>query len=113
MPGETITRQRADAAADPYSGEATRLDWTTPSTISVADVKVAPAGTSEPLEVGAARTEDELTLYVPFDADIEPLDRVVVRGKTYEVQGQRGDWSSPYTGIDRVSVVQVRRVTGA
>lgn len=112
MVGESIVRQRATATANVYSGVSDSLNWTSPAAITITGVAVAPAGSNEPLEVGAATVDSDLTLYLPYGADVRPLDRVVVRGLTYEVQGERADWSSPYTGVNRGSIVLVRRVVG-
>lgn len=112
MFGESIIRQRATAAANVYSGESDGLDWTTPSELTISGVAVAPASSNEPLEVGRAPVDTDLTLYLPDGADVRPLDRVVVRDITYEVQGERGDWPSPYTTWRPGAVVQVRKVTG-
>jgi hypothetical protein len=112
MLGESIVRQRATATANVYSGETDGLSWSSPATLTITGVAVAPAGTQEPLEVGAATVESDLTLYLPHSADVRPLDRVVVRGLTYEVQGERADWTNPYTSSVPGSVVQVRKVAG-
>lgn len=112
MFGETITRQRATAAVNVYSGESDGLDWDTPSTATISGVAVAPAGSSEPLEVGRSSVDTRLTLYLPHGADVRPLDRVVVRGKTYEVQGERAEWTGPFTGWQAGSVVEVQKVDG-
>jgi hypothetical protein len=111
--GETVTRLRATAAADPYSGENTDLDWTDPDELTITGVAVEPARTSEPFEDdGRIRVDIDFRLYVPYQADIQPLDRLVVRGETYEPEGMRLDWRNPYTGDTPGSVVDVRRVLG-
>jgi hypothetical protein len=109
--GETITRQRATATVNVYSGQSDALNWSSPSTLTVSGVLVAPAGTTEPLEVGRSEVDTDLTLYLPHGADVRPLDRVVVRGVTYDVQGERGDWTGA-TGWAAGSVVTVRKVAG-
>lgn len=109
--GETITRQRATAAANVYSGQADKLSWSSPSTQTITGVLVAPAGSNEPLEVGRAPVDTDLNLYLPHGADVRPLDRVVVRGVTYEVRGERADWTGA-TGWTAGSVVQIRKVAG-
>lgn len=110
--GETITRQRATASADPYSGEDTDLSWSSPVEVSIDDVAVEPVFQSETLEVGRERVDIDLRLYLPYGADVQPLDRVVVRGSTFEVNGARGDWRNPFTGEEPGSVVECRRVAG-
>lgn len=110
--GETVTRQRAAAATDPYSSEATVLDWTAPDELAITGVAVEPLSTLEAQTDGRQRVELDLRLYLPFGADIEPLDRVVVRGRTFEVQGERSDWHNPFTGSEPGSVVVCTKVEG-
>ena len=47
--GETVTRLRATAANDPYSGEATGSDWSTPDELDIDGCGVAAGGSTEPL----------------------------------------------------------------
>lgn len=110
--GETVTRQRATAGTDPYSGEATALDWTAPDELVISGVAVAPGGFSEFATPDRTRVDIDFTLYSDFQADIEPLDRVIVRGLTCEVVGKRQDWRNPFTGNEPGSVVEVRKVAG-
>lgn len=110
--GETITRLRAAAILDPYSGEATDLVWTSPSSLAIKGVAIAPGPTSESAEADRSRLEVRLTLYLPYGADVKPLDRVIVRGETYEVEGGRTDWRNPYSGSEPGSVVEVKRDAG-
>lgn len=110
--GETITRLRPGATEDVYSDENTELSWATPSSLDIANVAVAPGPSAESVEADRSRLDIDFTLYLPYGADVKPLDRVVVRGNTYEVEGNRSDWRSPYTSSSVGSVVQVRRVAG-
>lgn len=111
--GETVTRQRATTVVDPYSGEATDLSWDTPEELAVSDVAVEPLATFEVQPDGTrTRVDMDLRLYLPYGADIRPLDRVVVRSATYEVQGERSDWHNPFTGDEPGSTVVCKRVEG-
>lgn len=110
--GETITRLRARATEDRYSDEDTDLSWTSPDELDVADVAVEPLSTFETQTDGRQRVEFDLRLYLPYGADVKPLDRVVVRQVTYEVQGERSDWRNPFTGSTPGSVVTCKRVEG-
>lgn len=110
--GETVTRQRAAAASDPYSDESTDLDWSAPDELEFDGVAVAPGPSAESAEVGRTRLDVDFTLYLPYGADIKPLDRVVVRGVTFDVEGVRDDWLNPFTGLRAGSVVEVRRAAG-
>lgn len=110
--GETVTRQRATATTDPYSGEATELSWTSPDELDVDGVAVAPGAFIENHQPDRTRVDIAFTLYGPYEADIEPLDRVVVRGQTCEVVGKRQDWRNPFTGSESGCVIEVKKVTG-
>jgi head-tail adaptor len=110
--GETVTRQRATATTDPYSGEDTDLSWADPDETDIENVAVEPVSAFEAAEVGRERVDIDLRLYLPYGADVMPLDRVLVRGGTFEVQGARADWRNPYTGSEPGSVVECRQVVG-
>lgn len=110
--GETVTRLRPSAATDPYSAEASGLSWSSPSSLSITGVAIEPVGTFENVESGRERVDFDLRLYLPYQADVRPLDRVVVRGVTYEVTGERSDWRNPFSGAEPGSVVGLKRVEG-
>lgn len=110
--GETVTRLRATASANPYSGESDSLDWNDPDELTITGVAVEPTSTRELPEVGSDTLTIDFRLYVPYQADILPQDRLVVRGDTYSVEGSRLDWRNPYTGDTPGSVLDVRRVAG-
>lgn len=110
--GEIITRLRADATTEPYSDEASDLSWASPSSLYISGVAIAPGPSAESVEVDRSRLDVDYTLYLPYGADVKPLDRVVVRGETYEVEGIRADWRNPFTGAEAGSVVEVKRVSG-
>lgn len=111
--GETVTRQRATATTDPYSAAATELSWATPDELTIDYVAVAPGASAEiPVDPGRDRLDIEYTLYLPYGADVKPLDRVVVRGRTLEVDGIPQVWQNPFTGDQPGTVVAVRKVAG-
>ena len=110
--GETVTRLRATASADPYSGENTDLDWTDPDELAITGVAVEPVSVSEQVEDGSERLLVDARLYVPYQADVLPLDRLVVGTQTFTVEGARLDWKNPYSGDTPGSVLEVRRVAG-
>ena len=71
-----------------------------------------PGSSSEPRLQGHDRVIVEPTLYIPFEADVKPRDRVRVEGVTYEVEGQPRRWRSPFTGRTPGAVVTLRLVEG-
>jgi hypothetical protein len=110
--GETVTRQRGDGVTDPYSGEATELNWDSPDELEIDGVAVAPGAFVESATPDRTRVDIDFTLCGPYEADIEPLDRVIVRGHTCEVIGKRQDWLNPFTGNQAGCVAEVRKVAG-
>lgn len=110
--GETITRLRATAVEDPYSGEATDLDWTDPDELAIPGVAIEPVAASEQVTDGSEQLTIDARLYIPYQADVLPLDRLMVRGAEFTVQGSRLDWRNPYSGDTPGSVLEVRRVAG-
>lgn len=110
--GETVTRIRPAAASDPYSGEDTELDWASATSTDLPGFAVAPGGFVENEDPDRSSVDIAFTLYGPYAADIEPLDRIVVRGLTCEVSGKRQDWRNPFTGNEAGCVVEVRKRAG-
>jgi hypothetical protein len=81
--------------------------------VTITGVGVAPGASFESTaQAGRSRLDIDFTLYLPYDPDIRPLDRVVVRGNEYQVEGRVADWRNPFTGLEPGSVVEVRRVAG-
>lgn len=106
---ETVTRLRGVAQADPYSAETTDIDWSTPDELDIPTKGIEPGSSQEVLDATGQRLEVDLTVYLPFAADVKPQDRVRVRGLVYDVQGDRHDWRNPYTDAEPGSVVRLRR----
>jgi len=53
------------------------------------------------------------TLYAPAGADISPVDTVTFPdGSRWQVEGDVGDWTSPFTGWAAGIEVALRRVSG-
>jgi hypothetical protein len=71
-----------------------------------------PGSTSEPRLAGQERVIVEPTLYAAYDAPVEPLDRLVVRDETYEVEGVARRWESPFSGRQEGCVITLRKVDG-
>lgn len=104
---ETVTRLRAMAVTDPYSGEATGEDWATPTEediITLAPAEPRPSG--EPVQNARNAVTDGWTLYLPQDADVTSRDRMRVRGAVHQVLGEPANWLG--AGL----VVQCERVEG-
>lgn len=107
MRTETVTRQRGVAEVDPYSGEATGLNWTTPTEVTITTLAPAePRPSGEPVQDARNAVTSGWTLYLPTDADVTAYDRIVVRGETHDVLGEPADW------LGRGLVVQVAKTEG-
>jgi len=72
---------------------------------------VAPRAGAETAEPFGQQSIDGLTLYKRDPADVLSTDRVIVRGKTWQVDGDIGDWVSPYDGARRGVVVNLKKVS--
>jgi hypothetical protein len=110
--GEQIIRLRATPAADPYSGVIDQLDWSTPSRLVIDGCGVAPTSSTEPLRDNRSEVISRIDIYVPYGADIRALDRLVVAGVTWHVDGDPAAWRSPLTGWAPGAVVSCTRVEG-
>ena len=112
--GETVTRLRAARVTDPYSLDDDQLDWTTVDELDIPGCVVYPASTSvhERTEEGRDQARQGLTLLAPPDPDIEPWDRVRVRGVVFEVDGFVFDYVHPMTGWRPGAQVSLQRWEG-
>lgn len=71
-----------------------------------------PGSSSEPRVAGLDRVIVEPTLYGPYGAPFQPRDHVVVRGETYEVEGEVRQWKHMRSNRRAGSVTSLRRVDG-
>lgn len=110
--GETVTRLRAAAVEDPYSGEDTAPDWDNAAELDIEGCAFSPGNSLEPLEVGRSAVLTRPQVYAPPGADVLSGDRLVVRGDTYEVVGRPQDWRSPFTGWQPGLVIELELVEG-
>jgi hypothetical protein len=108
---ETATRQRGTAVTDPYSGEATDVDWSTPDELELLG-GFNPGQSSEPLQDARNAVTTQPEFYTDFGSDVLAGDRLVVRGKTYDVDGDPADWHSPFTGWEPGMVIPLKRTEG-
>lgn len=110
--GETVTRLRATSVTDGYGNEGV-LSWDAPTELAIYHVGVEPRPSSENQRDARNAVTSGFTLYITDTAaDVTPLDRMRVRGRVYQVQGEPALWRSPFTGWAPGLVVQVDRVEG-
>jgi hypothetical protein len=103
---ETVVRVRGagvDEYGDPIEGG---------SSTSLTVRAVAPRYTSDPADPSRSPVIDGFTLYFPPGVDIAATDKLTVRGGTYEVDGEPGEWVSPFTNVSHGIEVNVRRGRG-
>jgi hypothetical protein len=106
--GETVTRQRGAPTTDPYSGEATGLNWTTPALLDIEGCGVADGGSLEPLQDARNAVDSDFDVILPPGSDVLATDRLVVRGLVCEVAGRPFDWRQPMTGWQPGMIVRAK-----
>jgi hypothetical protein len=110
--GQTVIRQRAGAAPNPYTGLEARTDWDNPDAITITDAAIAPTGSaSEETETRRAVTS-AFTLFAPYSADIAPGDRIVADGVTWIVGEDIHRWRNPHSGRTPGLTAAITRVQG-
>lgn len=110
MIGETVTvLARTQTGVDRYGKPV--YGWPGPG-VEVAGCAVAPRSSEEPTEVGRQAVITGLQVYLPPGTEIAPSDRLVVRGETFEVEGDAGEWRNPYSDVWRGVEVACSRVEG-
>lgn len=110
--GELVIRQRATPVLDPYSGEPTDYSWDDPDLLDLPGCGFDPGGSVETSEVGRAPIVTQPTVYADPSADVLAGDRLVVRGRTWEVDGDPADWRNPFTGWRPGLVIKLKAVSG-
>lgn len=68
--------------------------------------------TTEPNDGMSFRVTTDMILYVPPGTNVLALDKMTVRGKTYEVQGEAVGQVSAFTGTAAHLPVKLKRITG-
>jgi hypothetical protein len=71
-----------------------------------------PGSSSEPRLPGQDRVIVEPTLYGPYDMPFLPRDRAIIRGNTYEVEGEVRQWKHMRSNHEAGAMVTLRRVDG-
>lgn len=94
LPGETIQILTAQTVTDPYS-QAETLDWNLPpSERDVENVLCEPRPVGEVLQDARNAVTSGWTLYCQTAPDPlpTPQQRVRVRGRVYEIDGEPANW---------------------
>lgn len=111
--GDTVTVLRATVTTT-QRGDAV-LDWSSAAEIPLTGCRWQPRTGDEITPGGGGATRDAvidgLTLFAPLDADLHALDRMLVDGVTWEVDGPPRRWRGP-TGALAHTEATLRRVDG-
>lgn len=110
--GETVVRQRASLVADPYSGESTKRDWSSPDELELVGTAIAPSSSTEPVSVDRQQVITSMSLYCGAGSDVLPEDRIRARSGLWQVEGEVGDWRNPFTGWAPGAEFRVKKVAG-
>jgi hypothetical protein len=108
--GEPVTVTRPGWTEDRYGNRVP--DWTTATSTTYEQAVAFPGNTSE---IGGSResgVEVELTLLLPYGADVQPTDRITWRDSDYELVGDAYHWRSPLTAWTPGTEVPLRSFTG-
>ena len=84
--------------------------WATPVDLGI--YAFNPGGTSEPLIPGHDRVITTPTIYVPSASILSARDRVTVRSKPFEVDGDTSDFRNPYDASMNGNAINLKAVTG-
>lgn len=106
--GETITVIRPGTPTqDPYGNDVPG----TPTETDVPGCAVAPRSSSEDLQ---ARDQViiGLSVWLPTGTDVQATDQMRVRGVLYDIDGEPGSYSSPFTGSGGPVQVALTRIEG-
>lgn len=108
--GETVQRVPYVGAAEDAHGNETA---TYGAAVTLAgEYGFDPGSSSEPRIPGQSRVIVEPTLYGPYDMPFLPRDRAVVRGATYEVDGEVRRWRHMRSDRLAGAVLTLRKVDG-
>lgn len=112
--GETVTVTRLGAPTDEYDERGNPV-LDAPSTFTITDVALAPQTSEETAEAPGVRVVTGYELYCPYDTDpLLPTDRLTIRGVPgWQVAGDTtaAGWRSPFDGLGRGVVVNVKRAS--
>jgi hypothetical protein len=109
--GEPATRLRGTPLVDRFSGEATSIDWTAPNTAPLTGA-FDPGSSTVQFEVGRDPVVTQPSFITDFGADVRAGDRLTIRGRTWDVDGDPAEYRSPFSGWEAGMVVKLKAVRG-
>lgn len=110
MTGETVVRLRASTSEDIYGSEV--RDWAGADAAPITGCVVAPRLDGEAHADGRQGVIVGFTVYAPPGTEVLPSDRLTIRGRDHEVDGEPGDWVDPWSGVSKGVELAARRVDG-
>lgn len=99
---QQITRVRPGTKT---SRNSTIFDWSEDkvSKLVIKGCSVQPASTSLSMDGRVLAITDQMTAYIPEDADVKAGDHIIFEGNTYEINGDPRRWQ----GVLNMSNVQL------
>jgi hypothetical protein len=108
--GEPVTRRRQEQTGEDRYGNPV---YEFVDTVLAERAGFDPGGSREPVEVGREQVVTTPKLYFRQQwPDLTSSDRVIVRGVEYAIEGDDGDWRSPYGSDVGGLVVELKRAEG-
>lgn len=96
--GETIIRRRAAPIIDPYSQEATGLDWDDVTEFDIPRCAVDPSKTRETFDTNRNAVVTDFAIWTDAVYDITSADRLTIRGLDCRIVGRPAAWANPFNG---------------
>lgn len=111
MIGETVYRLRPAWVTTGYGDR--EADWSNPTRTPIVGAAFAPGASRTDL-TGRTATLTEATLYLSgsTSVDVVSTDRFEVRGTAYAVDGEVGEWRSPFDPGRAGCEIPLKRVDG-
>lgn len=108
--GEQVTRIRPGVVSGGYDeqGYPVRDE---PVSAFIEIRAFSPQVSDETAEAFGAQVIDAGTVYADRGTDIRPADKLVIRGGTWQVEGNARDWANPFSGRPAGLEILVRRVS--
>lgn len=110
--GVSVTVLTPAVLVDPYSGEPTAEDWTSPARTVVRGVAVIPGASVSVTDTQRAGFSTTLTLLMPPGTAVSVRSRVELAGEVWQVAGDIIDYHHPLTGWAPGVSVPIKRVRG-
>lgn len=110
--GASVVRLRRSLVEDPYSGEPTMGDWSSPNELPIEGAFVASSS-------GVASTSEDRSYIVTFkslycdpSADVLAGDRIRSGSTVYSVPTKPEADTNPFTGWQPIQEIPLKEVTG-